>query len=349
MPTKEQCKNCEQTFDSSYEYCPFCGMEATDNLTVGVLFSNTIENYFSIDARFFKSFVTLMIKPGVLARRFVDGKRLKYLHPAQFYLFISVVFFFIFSSNVRKADNEVSQAIKKGFEQEINLDSIAINVDSLEIGEAKAALKKNQKANGLSDEELMELDSVMSSDSGMANISLGFERKLLDSLIDVGAPLDQKLEAMGMKEDVSAFGRRFYTQVLKLYEKQGGGILEVLYDTIPIAMFLLLPIFAVFLKIVYWKRATFAYHLVFSFYYFTFIFTSFCIILLLNKVWEIPIWIEVLFSFSFVVYLMIALRNFYRSSWLGAFLKANIISFFYMLIIVPVAAIGVIMVAFMLY
>nr|WP_273569107.1 DUF3667 domain-containing protein [Maribacter sp. Hal144] len=34
-----------------------------------------------------------MLKPGVLARRFIDGKRLKYLHPAQFYLFISVVFF----------------------------------------------------------------------------------------------------------------------------------------------------------------------------------------------------------------------------------------------------------------
>lgn len=328
MPTTEQCKNCEHTFDSSYEYCPHCGMEATDNLTVGVLFSNTIENYFSIDARFFKSFVTLMIRPGVLARRFVDGKRLKYLHPAQFYLFISVVFFFIFSFTVRKADNEVSQAIKKGFEQEINLDSIAINADSLEIGEAKAALKKNQKAMGLSDEELMELDSVMSSDSGIANISLGFERKLLDSLIAVGAPLKQKLKAMGMKEDVSTFGRRFYTQILKLYEKQGGGMLEVLYDTIPIAMFLLLPLFAVFLKIGYWKRATFAYHLVFSFYYFTFIFTSFCIILLVNKIWEIPIWIEVLISYSFVVYLMIALRNFYRSSWIGAFLKANIISFF---------------------
>ena len=349
MAATEQCKNCEQTFDSSYEYCPHCGMEATDNLTVGVLFSNTIENYFSIDARFFKSFVTLMIRPGVLARRFVDGKRLKYLHPAQFYLFISVVFFFIFSFTIREADDEVSQAIKKGFEQEINLDSIPINADSLEIGKAKAALKKNQKAIGLSDEELMVLDSVISPDSGMANLSLGIERKLLDSLITVGAPLDQKLEAMGMKEDVSAFGRKFYTQILKLYEKQGGGMLEVLYDTIPIAMFLLLPLFAVFLKILYWKRATFAYHLVFSFYYFTFIFTSFCIILLINKIWEIPIWIEVLISFSFVVYLMIALRNFYKSSWLGAFLKANVISFFYMLFIVPIAALGIIMVAFMLY
>jgi ATP/ADP translocase len=71
--------------------------------------------------------------------------------------------------------------------------------------------------------------------------------------------------------------------------------------------------------------------------------------LLVNKMWEIPIWIEVLFCFSFILYLMIALRNFYRSSWLGAFLKANTISFLYMMIIVPVAAIGIIMVAFMLY
>ena len=349
MPTTEQCKNCEQTFDSSFEYCPHCGMEATDNLTVGVLFSNTIENYFSIDARFFRSFLTLMIKPGVLARRFVDGKRLKYLHPAQFYLFISVVFFFIFSFTVRKADNEVSEVIKKGMEQEINLDSISVNTDSLDITEARKAIKKNQKIIGLSDEELVGLDSVMTSDSGIANISFGFERKLLDSLIAVGAPLNQKLEAMGMKEDTNAFRRKFYTQMLKFYEQQGGGIIQVLYDTIPIAMFLLLPLFAVFLKIFYWKPATFAHHLVFSFYFFTFMFTTFCVILLVNKVWEIPIWIEVLFCFSFILYLMIALRNFYRSSWLGAFFKASIISFLYTLIIVPVAAIGIIMVAFMLY
>jgi hypothetical protein len=349
MQTTEWCENCEQTFDSSYEYCPHCGMEATDNLTVGVLFSNTIENYFSIDARFFRSFVTLMIKPGVLARRFVDGKRLKYLHPAQFYLFISVVFFFIFSFSVRKADNEVSEVIKKGLEQEINLDSIAVNADSLEVLEAKAALKKNQKIIGMSDEELMELDSVMNSDPQISNISFGFKRKLLDSLIAAGAPIDQKLEAIGMKEDENAFGRRFYAQMLKFYEKQGGGIIQVLYDTIPIAMFLLLPLFALFLKIFYWKPATFAHHLVFSFYFFTFIFTSFCVMLLVNKVWVIPIWIEVLICFSFIVYLMIAMRYFYQSSWMGAFLKASIISFFYMLVIVPVAVIGIIMAAFMLY
>ena len=74
MSEKETCKNCEESFDPSFDYCPYCGQEATDSLTFSVLFSNTIENYFSIDARFFRSFIPLMIKPGVLARRFVDGK-----------------------------------------------------------------------------------------------------------------------------------------------------------------------------------------------------------------------------------------------------------------------------------
>ncbi|MBT8180686.1 MAG: DUF3667 domain-containing protein [Eudoraea sp.] len=349
VPTTEQCKNCEKTLDASFEYCPYCGQETADNLTIGVLFSNTIDNYISIDARFFRSFGTLMVKPGVVARRFVDGKRLKYLHPAQFYLFISVIFFFIFSFTIRKADNKVSEAIKKGMEQEINLDSIPLKQDSLALAEAKKVLKKSQKTIGLTDEEIREIDSVMASEPEVVSVDFGFKREQLDSLIAAGAPLDQKFKAMGMKEDADAFTRRFYTQMLKFYEQRGGGILQALYDTIPVAMFLLLPLFAVLLKVFYWKPAIFAHHLVFSFYFFTFIFTTFCTILLVNKVWEIPSWLEMIITFSFLIYLMIALRNFYKSSWIGAFFKAGIISFLYMLIIVPMAAIGIVTVAFMLY
>ena len=354
MPTSEeqtiqQCKNCEETFDASFEYCPYCGQETEDNLTIGVLCSNNIDNYISIDARFFRSFGTLMTKPGVLARRFVDGKRLKYLHPAQFYLFISVIFFFIFSFTIRKADSEVSEVIKKGMEQEINLDSIPVKQDSLALAEAKKVLKRSQKTIGLTDKEIREIDSVMASEPEVVSVDFGFKRDRLDSLIAVGAPIEEKIKAMGMKEDADAVTQRVYTQMLKFYEQRGGGILQALYDTIPVAMFLLLPLFAVLLKIFYWKPAVFAHHLVFSFYFFTFIFTTFCTILLVNKVWEVPIGLEVLICFSFVIYLMIALRNFYKSSWVGAFFKAGIISFLYMLIIVPVAAIGIVTVAFMLY
>ena len=62
-----------------------------------------------------------------------------------------------------------------------------------------------------------------------------------------------------------------------------------------------------------------------------------------------PFWIEFLIFLSFLVYLMIALRNFYRSSWIGAFFKSGIISFIYMILIVPMAFAGLIFASFMLY
>ena len=103
---------------------------------------------------------------------------------------------------------------------------------------------------------------------------------------------------MGMAEDAGGFTRRFYQQVLKFYEQKGDGILQTLYDSIPIAMFLLMPLFAILLKIFYWKRGNFAHHMVFSFYYFTFLFTAFCILMLLNMIWDVPFGLE---FFIFIV------------------------------------------------
>jgi len=349
MAGTDQCKNCEKSFDASFDYCPYCGQETADNLTFGVLFSNTISNYFSIDARFFKSFIPLMTKPGVLARRFVDGKRLSYLHPAQFYLFISVVFFFIFSFTIRKADNEVSKALEKGFNKEASLDSLPVKMDSVGVEAAKKALKENQVHTGMSDEEIKAIDSVITGSQGIPVTSLNFQKEALDSLIAQGAPLAEKLKAMGKKEDAGVFTTKVYTQLLKLYEQRGGGILQTLYDTIPIAMFFMLPLFALLLKLFYWRRGTFAHHMVFSFYFFTFLFTTFCVLILANTFLDIPIGIEVLVFLSFIIYLMLALRTFYESHWLGAFFKANFISFMYMLIVLPLAMVGVIFVSFMLY
>lgn len=349
MTNTDQCKNCERSFDPSFDYCPYCGQETADNLTFGVLFSNTISNYFSIDARFFKSFIPLMTKPGVLARRFVDGKRLSYLHPAQFYLFISVVFFFMFSFSIRRADNQVSKAFERSLEQGASLDSMSVKIDSAGIVAAKKALKANQVHTGISDEEMKAIDSVIANRQGIPVTSWGFQKQRLDSLIEGGAPQAQKLEAMGMKKDAGAFTTRVFTQLLKLYEQRGGGILKALYDTVPIAMFVLLPLFAALLKLFYWRRGSFAHHMVFSFYFFTFLFMTFCVLILANALFEIPIWIEVPIILSILIYLILALRNFYRSHWTGAFFKANIIAFLYMLFVLPMAMAGVVFVSFMLY
>ncbi|WP_299436759.1 DUF3667 domain-containing protein [uncultured Aquimarina sp.] len=349
MPTTDRCKNCEKSFDESFDYCPYCGQETADKLTFGVLFSNTIGNYFAVDARFFRSFIPLMTKPGVLARRFVDGKRLSYLHPAQFYLFVSVVFFFAFSFIIRKADDNLNQTFKKEFGREVTLDSIQFKKDSIGLEIAKKALTENVGLSKIAEKDLKILDSVMSAEQNSSNLSFSFKRKQLDSLIDIGAPQNEKLKMMGLEEDDGVITEKFYTQILKFYEQKGGGILKTLYDTIPITMFLMLPLFAFILKIFYWKRATFAHHMVFSFYFFTFIFTSLCLLILTNAILEIPIWLKVLFFLSFIIYLVLALKNFYKSFWLSALVKGIVISYVYIIIIVPIAIIGVMAVSIFLY
>lgn len=105
------CPNCHHSLKKRYKFCPECGQKVNEKLTVGVLFHNTISNYFSVDARFFRSFLPLMHKPGYLSKKFVEGKRLTYLHPAQFYLFISVVFFFLFSFSAREQQQKLDSSL----------------------------------------------------------------------------------------------------------------------------------------------------------------------------------------------------------------------------------------------
>ncbi|NND77881.1 MAG: DUF3667 domain-containing protein [Flavobacteriales bacterium] len=343
------CKNCEKPFEDDFSYCPFCGQEAADKLTFGVLFSNTISNYFSVDARFFRSFLPLMTKPGILARRFIDGKRLSYLHPAQFYLFISVVFFFIFSFSVRKADHEMTEGLKKGFEMDLVPDSLAAVEDSLQLADIKENVSEQLTESGISDEEVAELDSIIPENNNAAELSFDFDREVLDSLIAINAPLEEQLQAIGMDEDAGLLTRKYYTQMLKFYKNKGAGVLKALYDTIPIAMFFMLPLFAFLVKLFFWKKGIFAHHMVFSFYFFTFLFASFSLLLILGMIWEIPWWIDLLFFLSFFAYLVIAIHNFYRSRWLGSFFKAGFISFIYLLMIVPIAFIGVMFVSILIY
>ena len=110
----DYCKNCEKKYRKDFKFCPHCGQQTNDELTVALLFYNTITNYFSFDARFIKSIVPLLFKPGYLPKVFVEGKRSIYLHPGPLYLFISVLFFFLTTTfvirdNVRLIDN----ALKK--------------------------------------------------------------------------------------------------------------------------------------------------------------------------------------------------------------------------------------------
>jgi len=350
----KDCKNCEQPFNEAYEYCPHCGQKDKDELTISVLFYNTISNYFSFDARFFKSFIPLLFRPGYLARKFIEGKRLLYFHPGQLYLFIAVVFFFLFSFKVNKDAREMDRGIAEAFESEVSIDSLSTEEieakrvkDSTTREEARLALKKNSFLTGMTEKQI---DSLVESENfNLKKNDFSFTGKKTDSLIKANAPDEEIYKSMGLEENDSAFKKRLYRQTLKfLKSKQGGSIYLAFIDTFPIAMFFILPIFALILKLFYRKRGRYAHHLVFSFYFFSFIFTVFSIVLLVNYIKDIPDWIDFLIVLSVFFYLVAALKYFYQQGLFKSFFKACLSSMvFFPVLLVVTACVGVF--SFMFY
>ena len=348
------CQNCEKEHNIEFDFCPHCGQQTNDELTVGVLFYNTIANYFSFDARFFRSFIPLVFKPGILAKRFVSGKRLMYLHPAQMYLFISVVFFFMFSFTIREYNANFDKVLRKGFEVEQSKDSINLRpLDSAAIAKIAKPLQNENLMSGLSEEEKEAMDSILTAASNPANVknnfNFGYDTKKLDSLIAINAPEKEQLQAVGMKEDAGFFKKQFFRQLIKFHKNRGGGIVQAIFDSVPISLFILLPIFALLLKIFYWRRGRFAHHLVFSFYYFSFLFTVMCIIIGINYIVEIPDWIDFLVLLSTFFYLVFAVRNYYEQGFFISLIKSSMLTFMYMMGVVPMAIAIMLVLSFLLY
>jgi hypothetical protein len=321
------CKNCDKAFDAKYNYCPYCGQKYNEKLTVRVLFYNTISSYFTFDARFFKSFIPLMTKPGFVAERFVAGKRLVYLHPAQLYLFVSIVFFFLFSIFSGKQQQGFDIALKKGMELEKSIDSTrsVVNIDTLDLEKPLDSLAIQKSFRGKKREQLQDLDSLLKKkvkQPKQVNVTMDFDYYKVDSLISVGANSEKIYKAMGMEYDAAPVKRKFYAQMLKFYQKRGGGMLQAFYENIPIAMFLLLPIFALLLKLFFRRKGEIAIHLVFTFYLFSFMFITFSVLLLLHLLINIPLWVEVLVTISTILYLIFGVKRFYEQTLIKSIIKA---------------------------
>lgn len=357
MSDTSTCKNCGAELKSFYKHCPECGQKVNEDLTLGLLFNNTISNYFSVDARFFRSFIPLVFKPGFLAKQFVGGKRLTYLHPAQMYLFISVLFFFLFSF----IERDTTQSFDKALKQDLKtVDTIAkvVNktkpLDSADVAAITKTLKDNQKTLRISDDNMRKIDSLSKIPQGEAknlDTDFSFNQKKVDSLIATGATDEVILKEMGMKADENWLMRKFYTQLLKFYRtRSGGSILQAFYDSIPMALFILLPIFAFILKLFFFRRGRYAHHLVFSFYFFSFMFALFSLDLLINLfVYDIPDGFDWLIAFSTFFYFWIAIKRFYEEGWILSFLKSGFVTFVFFLLVLPLAFGLMAFTAFLMY
>lgn len=89
------CLNCHHPFDDGLPaFCPACGQKVRDTpLPIKAFFEDFVQDYFTVDAKFFKSIGLLFFRPGALTAQFNRGKRKSFIAPFRFYIFTSVIYF----------------------------------------------------------------------------------------------------------------------------------------------------------------------------------------------------------------------------------------------------------------
>jgi hypothetical protein len=86
------CLNCGQQV--SNRFCGNCGQENIEpRENFRSLLTHFINDFTHFDGKFFSTIRVLLFEPGKLSVAYINGKRASYLHPIRMYLFISFAFF----------------------------------------------------------------------------------------------------------------------------------------------------------------------------------------------------------------------------------------------------------------
>lgn len=86
------CEDCDAELHG--RYCSSCGQVAVDyHRSFRHVIADVAESFLNWDSKFIKTIGLLVVSPGWLTNQFVAGRRTRYLHPLRLYLLVSIVFF----------------------------------------------------------------------------------------------------------------------------------------------------------------------------------------------------------------------------------------------------------------
>lgn len=142
------CPNCNASLKSDYRYCPKCGQKrlSKHDFSFGHFTIHSVLDYFHLDGGFFASLWGLISKPGWLTNRYLEGKRMQFIHPFKMLMFITIIYFLIVSSekNFSGHNKEKVNIDEKKLEMTntILLQGKSVSLDSLRLAKEKFGIEK---------------------------------------------------------------------------------------------------------------------------------------------------------------------------------------------------------------
>jgi hypothetical protein len=270
------CPNCGTLIAG--KFCQGCSQPAHLHVPSAREFLHEfIAHYVALEGKLWKSVALLIFRPGRLTRDYIEGKRVRYIEPLRLYLTFSIIFFAIFKLGGVHFGDTVTIGPRAQQAREANASSpgksAVLVKGSLE--EARQELRKEGKP---------------------------------DSLIQFDAGDDKRMQAMAASIHPSLGKKVEHFNTLS-WEAQGAALQRAFFSYAPYALFLLMPVFAALLKLLYLGSGRrYGEHLLFALHTNAFAFLMLCLILILPA--GVPL-VAPLLMLWLTLYLPTAMRKVY--------------------------------------
>lgn len=266
---ENDCLNCGTTIDG--KFCSNCGQE---NLQIkesfGHMMNHAISDYFHFDHQFFHTLSPLLFKPGKLTIEYMVGRRTQYLHPVKMYIFISLVYFvLLFKSNTQ--------------------DILRINNDNTKTEEAADKLKLSVKSDinnsiilSPAQKQAINKKVDFKADSIKRDITASKKKDTIKTY-EQYLEIQKKLPAEKKDGVIDRYLEKKQFEWAKEGKSANEEINEGIKHNVPKMMFLLLPLFALILKIAFsGNKKFYVEYLIYSFHFHCFVFLFLAFIMLVQ-------------------------------------------------------------------
>jgi hypothetical protein len=309
-----QCSNCGA--DLTGKYCHQCGQSSRSMIKFfGEVVKELLDDLVGYDSRLKHSVIPLFFQPGRITQEYIRGRRFHYVLPFRLYLFTSLFFILTLQFNTDASKLVFSPLSKDEITKERIINSSEI---SAPVVVAKSANKTMQN-NSLAGQE--KNYGIQWDDKNSKFISLNLGEGFIKDAVD---EVNSKIK--GWREDPKP-------------------LIDELFQLLPYMMFMLLPIFAIVLKLFYlFSKKYYVEHLVFLLHNHSFLYAAILTQFLLgfietsfinSEFWLAQIILtiaevaSVLLMIWMFLYVVFATKNVYQQSWFMTISKLTLLGMVY--------------------
>jgi hypothetical protein len=263
------------------------------------------------DSKALLTFKYLFTRPGHITREYTAGKRVKYVHPIKLYIFSSFVFFLLYFA-LTPAENKV--------ELDKNT-KVQLDANRKGASESFASLPDSVKTGHLSTENWFRRIATFDTRRQYDSLQKTLPKAYRDGLIQRKMATYYFSAANGAKETEETDEESRHAEEVQE---------ELFHHNYPKMMFVLLPLFALYLRWMYDKKKWFyADHAIFSIHIHVFFFIFYLFCAALDRLFHSDVVSDIGLLIIFG-YLVIALRNTYGQSWGKSLLKGFLLTLTYL-------------------